>query len=100
MSATIKLTLIDYRVREYLDDWRSNLMLTQYVYPDGETPQFMNMLGELDGVAHDIEAQYEDRFSFDDYADFLESLAPEYRKAFPIAPDGWKHKAGEIYIYW
>lgn len=30
MSATIKLTLIDYRVREYLDDWRSNLMLTQY----------------------------------------------------------------------
>lgn len=26
MSATIKLTLIDYRVREYLDDWRSNLI--------------------------------------------------------------------------
>lgn len=50
MSATIKLTLIDYRVREYLDDWRSNLMLTQYVYPDGETQQFMNMLDELDGV--------------------------------------------------
>ena len=100
MSATIKLTLIDYRVREYLDDWRSNLMLTQYVYPDGETQQFMNMLDELDGVAHDIEAQYEDVFSFDDYADLLGSLTPEWPKAFPNAPDGWKHKAGEIYIYW
>ena len=21
-------------------------------------------------------------------------------RRFPNAPDGWKHKAGEIYIYW
>lgn len=101
MSATIKLTLSDYSVRERLDGWWRRIpTVAQYLYPNGETQQFMNMLDELDGVAHDTEAQYEDRFSFDDYADFLESLAPEYRKAFPIAPDGWKHKAGEIYIYW
>lgn len=95
MNATIKLTLSDYRVRERLDGWWRIPTVAQYL-----TQQFMDMLDELDGVVHDTEAQYEDRFSFDDYADFLKSLAPEYRKAFPIAPDGWKHKAGEIYIYW
>ena len=100
MSATIKLTLSDCSVRERLDGWWRIPTVAQYLYPNGETQQFMNMLDELDGVVHDTEAQYEDRFSFDDYADFLESLAPEYRKAFPIALDGWKHKAGEIYIYW
>lgn len=100
MSATIKLTLSDYSVRERLDGWWRIPTVAQYLYPNDETQQFMNMLDELDGVVHDTEAQYEDRFSFDDCADFLESLAPEYRKAFPIALDGWKHKAGEIYIYW
>lgn len=88
MSATIKLTLSDYSVRERLDGWWRIPTVAQYLYPNGETQQFMNMLDELDGVVHDTEAQYEDRFSFDDYADFLESLAPEYRKAFPIALDG------------
>ncbi len=83
MSATIKLTLSDYSVRERLDGWWRIPTVAQYLYPNGETQQFMNMLDELDGVVHDTETQYEDRFSFDDYADFLESLAPEYRRRFP-----------------
>lgn len=57
MSATIKLTLSDYSVRERLDGWWRIPTVAQYLYPNGETQQFMNMLDELDGVVHDTEAQ-------------------------------------------
>lgn len=88
MSATIKLTLSDYSVRERLDGWWRIPTVAQYLYPNGETQQFMNMLDELDGVVHDTEAQYEDRFSFDDYADFLESLALNIAGRFPSRRTG------------
>lgn len=39
MSATIKLTLSDYRVRERLDGWLRIPTVAQYVYPNGETQQ-------------------------------------------------------------
>lgn len=47
MSATIKLTLSDYSVRERLDGWWRIPTVAQYLYPNGETQQFMNMLDEL-----------------------------------------------------
>lgn len=83
MSATIKLTLSDYSVRERLDGWWRIPTVAQYLYPNGETQQFMNMLDELDGVVHDTEAQYEDRFSFDDYADFLRVWHLNIARRFP-----------------
>lgn len=58
MSATIKLTLSDYSVRERLDGWWRIPTVAQYLYPNGETQQFMNMLDELDNDM--VSADYED----------------------------------------